>query len=94
MKHVFVISSLSLSLSLSLHSPSLPPSLPLPSQSSPECEDAVLKMVVARFAYTPQYDDELGFGAGDHIDVTVDSTSTLHRTTHCVDLYGPGNLAR
>ena len=57
--------SLSLSLSLSL------------SQSSPEPEDAVLKTVMARFGYTPQYDDELGFSAGDLIEVTVDSKSTL-----------------
>ena len=49
-------------------------------QSSPEPEDAVIKTVVARFGYTPQYDDELGFSAGDHIDVTVDSKSlSIHK---------------
>ena len=58
-----VMHALSLSLSLS--------------QSSPEPEDAVLKTVMARFGYTPQYDDELGFSAGDLIEVTVDSKSTL-----------------
>ena len=73
--------SLSLPPSPSL-SPSPPLSLPLPpslsltsNESSPEPEDAVLKTVIARFAYTPQYDDELGFGAGDLIEVTVDSKS-------------------
>ena len=49
------------------------------SQSSPEPQSPVTKMVVAISDYTAQYSDELTFREGDRIEVKVESECTTEK---------------